>query len=155
MEPEIVVRADAALHRPDVIDEIVAPSHGGDDPIFGLITPLHLDDLVDDRAARALDEQSPRPPTVSCSSLAPVLRISTPTCSSSPISLDGKLNSGIGGVMSATSAPTTRERAHRRYDDLGLETGASIWRQFEQQPDRFDFVHDPRLADVDWSGFEP
>ena len=46
-------------------------------------------------------------------------------------------------------------RGPRRYDDLGIGESSSIWAQFEADHGRFDFVHDPRRAAVEWSRFEP
>ena len=41
------------------------------------------------------------------------------------------------------------------YADLGLETGQSIYRQFEQDPDRFLFVPEPMRAAPYWVDFTP
>jgi len=38
----------------------------------------------------------------------------------------------------------------RDYSDLGLEKGKSIYRQFEEDPDRFLFVSDPARAANIW-----
>ncbi|MEY4230373.1 MAG: hypothetical protein RLZZ362_1222 [Actinomycetota bacterium] len=46
-------------------------------------------------------------------------------------------------------------RPARVYPDLGIATDRSIWTQFCRAPDRFDFVHDPSMLDVDWARFEP
>ena len=41
----------------------------------------------------------------------------------------------------------------RAYTEFGIEKGKPIYRQFEEEPDRFLFVSKPGL--VDWNGFEP
>lgn len=41
------------------------------------------------------------------------------------------------------------------YAELGLDPNLSIWRQFTIDPDRFAFVHDPRLANCEWESFTP
>lgn len=54
LSPSLVVRAADAFFDSDTIDEIVAPFLGGDDPLFGVITNLTLDDLVDRARSTAL-----------------------------------------------------------------------------------------------------
>lgn len=46
-------------------------------------------------------------------------------------------------------------RAPRIYDEFGLEPGVPIYRQYERDPARFDWVPDPRLMALHWTGFEP
>lgn len=41
----------------------------------------------------------------------------------------------------------------RRYSDLGIEAGKPIYTQFQENPDRFLFVSNPKLAD--WEHFVP
>ena len=43
----------------------------------------------------------------------------------------------------------------RDYSDLGLEKGKSIYRQFEEDPDRFLFVSDPARAANIWKNYIP
>ena len=43
----------------------------------------------------------------------------------------------------------------RDYSDLGLEKGKSIYRQFEENPDRFLFVSDPARAANIWKNYIP
>ena len=43
----------------------------------------------------------------------------------------------------------------RDYSDLGLEKGKSIYRQFEEYPDRFLFVSDPARAANIWKNYIP
>jgi len=43
----------------------------------------------------------------------------------------------------------------RDYSDLGLEKGKSIYRQFEEYPDRFLFVSDPARAVNIWKNYIP
>lgn len=43
----------------------------------------------------------------------------------------------------------------RDYSDLGLEKGKSIYRQFEDDPDRFLFVSDPARAANIWKNYIP
>lgn len=41
------------------------------------------------------------------------------------------------------------------YEKLGIQKGISIYRQFEQDPDRFLWVSNPQLAAVVWKHFTP
>lgn len=46
-------------------------------------------------------------------------------------------------------------RAPRIYHEFGLEPGVPIYRQYEQDPGRFDWVPDPQLKSGHWKHFEP
>lgn len=47
------------------------------------------------------------------------------------------------------------EKRPRIYNEFGLESGKSIYRQFTEDPDRFLFVSQPHLADPFWRSFTP
>ncbi|MDD4797283.1 MAG: glucose-6-phosphate isomerase family protein, partial [Eubacteriales bacterium] len=47
------------------------------------------------------------------------------------------------------------QKAPERYGRFALEAGVPIYTQFEQHPDRFDFVPQPALADDIWENFIP
>lgn len=47
------------------------------------------------------------------------------------------------------------EAKPRNYEELGLEQGIAIYRQYADDHGRFDFVADPKKACVDWSQVEP
>lgn len=47
------------------------------------------------------------------------------------------------------------ETEPRGYEELGLEQGVAVYRQYEDDHERFDFVADPKKARVAWSRIEP
>ena len=47
------------------------------------------------------------------------------------------------------------KRARELLERLGLEKGKSIYRQFEEDPDRFLFVSDPARAVNIWKNYIP
>lgn len=47
------------------------------------------------------------------------------------------------------------EKSPSPYGALGIAVDTSIWHQYIDARDRFDFVPDPRLAPVDWEDFIP
>lgn len=46
-------------------------------------------------------------------------------------------------------------RAARDYPEFGLKVGVPIYQQYEENPDLFDFVKNPKLANDLWLNFEP
>lgn len=46
-------------------------------------------------------------------------------------------------------------RAPRIYSEFGVEPGVPIYRQYEQDPSRFDWVPDPQLKTEHWRNFNP
>lgn len=47
LAPELMLRAADAMHAPEVIDELVKPFLGGDDPVFGFLCGLTLPQFFD------------------------------------------------------------------------------------------------------------
>ena len=43
----------------------------------------------------------------------------------------------------------------REYPDFGIEKGIPVYTQFQQDPDRFLFVSNPKLAENLWNNYEP
>ncbi len=65
-----------------------------------------------------------------------------------------------GGALRWEENPAYRRRELVRkppasYAELGVRAGVPIYRQFEQEPDRFLFVPDPARAAGVWPGFVP
>ena len=53
-------------------------------------------------------------------------------------------------------APCTLQVVRPRlYSEFGLEPGKPVYTQFEEDPDRFRFVADPRACPVSWDTFKP
>ncbi|PTX96721.1 mannose-6-phosphate isomerase [Spartobacteria bacterium LR76] len=47
LKPSLVIATADAFREPEEIDHILAPYLGGDDPVFGFLTPLRMDVLLD------------------------------------------------------------------------------------------------------------
>lgn len=56
LRPALVVDSKSAFLSPEAIDRLVAPDLGGDDPVFGRLTRLCMEDFLDVAAARAVEE---------------------------------------------------------------------------------------------------
>jgi glucose-6-phosphate isomerase, archaeal len=52
-------------------------------------------------------------------------------------------------------SPGLIEKAPEKYKRLGITEGVSIYRQFEENPDKFLFVPHPREAKDAWENFIP
>ncbi len=58
LKPELALVAAPAMKEPEEIDQLIAPYLGGDDPVFGFICPLQLQDFFDDERLTKLREQA-------------------------------------------------------------------------------------------------
>ncbi|MDI9590881.1 MAG: glucose-6-phosphate isomerase family protein [Acidobacteriota bacterium] len=62
----------------------------------------------------------------------------------------------IGFVRNPRYHPSTLvQKTPEDYEKLGIERDVPIYRQFEQDPDRFLFVSNPRMAEAAWQRFTP
>lgn len=57
LRPVQAFHAQAAFKTPAEIDQLVAPDLGGNDPVFGYMTRLKVDDFLDEKKAAALRQQ--------------------------------------------------------------------------------------------------
>lgn len=64
------------------------------------------------------------------------------------------------GALEWTANPSYKPRklvcrGARAYLELDIEAGIPIYKQYEREPGRFDWVPNPELKAGEWSGFEP
>lgn len=58
LKPGLAVVAAPAMKEPEEIDQLIAPYLGGDDPVFGFICPLQLQDFFDETRLTKLRQQA-------------------------------------------------------------------------------------------------
>ena len=69
-----------------------------------------------------------------------------------PVFWDGKL---LWKRNEAYRSGTLTEKAAREYPEFGLTAGVPIYKQYEQDPDRFRFVTNPLEFPQLWENYEP